>query len=133
MIKLMGLHERQPESGNQFLPKNIVFKGAGMTTIAELPEIVQGKIAAQALGVSVWWLWRRWRRLNLPLYAPNAAGAYSRRQVELIAEVEAGVHDAEQAYRILQAEHDAKRAQGAVAIANAKKRKNAARRREAVA
>ncbi len=89
-----------------------------MPSIAELTEIVEGKVAAAVIGISFRTLHRRRR---FPIYIPNASGRYSRRQVELIADVEAGVYDAEQAYRILQAEHDAKRAQGAMVIAKAEK------------
>lgn len=91
-----------------------------MPTLADLKEIVSGKMTADVLGKSRMWLWRR---RHMPIYAPNANGEYPRRQIELIVDVEAGVHTAEQAYRILQAEYDAKRAQGAIAIANAKKRR----------
>lgn len=89
-----------------------------MLTLADIPEIVSGKMTAKVIGKSIWWLWRR---RHIPIYAPNVNGEYARRQVELIVDVEAGVFTAEQAHLILQAEYDAKRAQGAITIAKARK------------
>ena len=90
-----------------------------MLKLEGLPLIVPGKATAMFLGKSVCWLWRR---RETPIYAPNANGKYPSRQIELIVDVESGVYSAEQAYLILQAEYDAKRAHGAIAIANARKR-----------
>ncbi len=89
--------------------------------IGDLPEIVSRNMTAKVLGRSVVWLWRR---RSIPIYAPNADGSYARRQIELIVDVLSGVHEPEYAYKILKAERDAKRAQGAIAIANSQKRKN---------
>ncbi len=90
-----------------------------MSSLADLKEINDGQVVAKVLGFHVRTLHRR--REKSPLYVPNPSGKYSRRQVELIANVETGVYSASQAYATLQAEHDAKRAQSALVIAKARK------------
>jgi hypothetical protein len=89
-----------------------------MLKLEELPEIVSGKMTAEFFGKSIWWLRRR-RQRGIPIYIPNAEGKYPHRQVELIHDVESGVYTAEEAHRVLQSEHEAKRAQDAMSIAKA--------------
>ena len=89
-----------------------------MPNISDLPEIITGKEAAKVIGKSVGWLWRR---KDTPIYSPSPTGRYFRRQMELIVDVESGVFSPEQAYSILRAERDAKRAQGELAISKARK------------
>lgn len=107
-------------NGNDNRESNSIRKDQTMAKLEDLPAIVRADVTADFLGKSIWWLRRR---RHIPIYAPNANGEYPRRKVELIVDVEAGVYTAEQAHLILQAEYDTKRAQGAVTIANARKRR----------
>ena len=93
-------------------------RGAPRLRLEDLPEIASRNRTAEVIGKSACWLWRR---RSVPIYAPNADGSYSRRQIELIVDVLSGVHEPDYAFKILKAEQDAKRAQGAMIIANALK------------